>query len=207
VKLVVKVSQLFAVFERSGEWYNTVGTLNMMCLETLFMNMKASSVTIVAVMVFSLSDSILSFLQVNPLQDGTTKFWHKLLRQMLTSCFTFIETYVPQKSIKDFLGCMIILLEAGFRHALEDVRNITVDFWDRVVAPALAKGRTSVPQILMEAREYAAKCGQALNISGIVCDNASDGTSSRLDKGRLLDSVPQVEFALPEETPKVRIMK
>jgi hypothetical protein len=120
--------------------------------------------------------------------------------------FTFIETYLPQKSVKDFLGWMSALLEAGFRHPLEEIRNITGKFWDSVVVPAFAKDNTNVPQVLKEAREnYAEKCGQTPNIFCIVSDNASDSTFSQLDdKGKPLDSAV---FALPEETDKVCIIR
>jgi hypothetical protein len=166
--------------------------------------MKAASVAAAIPMVSSLSDSVLSLLQVNPLQDGTTKFWHESLHRMWKCYFTFIETYLPQKSVKDFLGWMSALLEAGFRHPLEEIRNITVTFWDSIVVPAFAIDSTNVPQVLKEARE---KCGQAQNISCIVSDNASDGTFSQLDdKGKSIDLIPDALFELPEETDKVCII-
>jgi hypothetical protein len=200
VNLVVKVSQLFPEFECTGEWYNTIGALIMSCLETLFKNMKAASVTAAIPMVASLSNSVLSLLQMNPLQDGTTKFWHESLHRMWKCYFTFIETYLPQKSVKNFLGWMTELLEAGFRHPLEEIRNLTINFWDNFIVPACAKDNTDVPQVLMEAREnYAEKCGQTSNIFCVVSDNTSDSTFSQLgDTGR-----PEAMFALPEETDKV----
>ncbi|KDR08759.1 Telomere-associated protein RIF1 [Zootermopsis nevadensis] len=117
--------------------------------------------------------------------------------------FTFIETYLPQKSVKDFLGWMSALLEAGFRHPVEEIRHVTTKFWDNVVIPAFAKDNTNVPQVLKEARKnYSGKSGQIPNIFCIVSDDVSD-TFSQLDaKGKPLDSVPDAIFVLPEETEK-----
>jgi hypothetical protein len=198
MNLVVKVSQLFPAFERSGEWYNTVGMLIMSCLETLLKNLKTASVSAAIPVVSSLSDSVLSVLQASPLQDGTTKFWHESLHRVWRVYFTFIETYLPQKSVKDFLGWMSALLEIGFRHPLQEIQNVTVTFWDNVVVPAFARDNTNVPRVLKEARE---KCRQMSDTSCIVPHSATSQLGAKVEP---LQSVP---FALPEETNKVCIMK
>lgn len=201
MNLVVKVSQLFPAFERSGEWYNTVGILIMSCLETLFKNMKAASVAAAVPVVSNLSDSVLSLLQANPLQDGTAKFWDESLHRVWKCYFTFIETYLHQKSVKDFLGWMSAILEVGFRHPLQEIRNITVTFWDNVVVPAFVIDNTNVPKVLKEAR---GKCGKTPDTSCVV----PHITASQLeDKVEPLGTVPVALFALPEETNKVCIIK
>jgi hypothetical protein len=197
MNLVVKVSQLFPTFERSGEWYNTVGILIMSCLETLFKNMKAAGVAATIPVVSSLSDSVLSLLQANPLQDGTAKFWDESLHRVWKCYFTFIETYFHQKSVKNFRGWMSAILEVGFRHPLQEIRNITVTFWDNILVPAFANDSTNVPKVLKEARE---NCGQTPDAACV----APEITASQLDdKVEPLTTVPIAVFALPEETNKV----
>jgi hypothetical protein len=95
---------------------------------------------------------------------------------------------------------MSALLEVGFRHPLQEIRNTTVTFWDSIVVPAFAKDNTNVPKVLKEARE---KCGQTPDTSCIVPDNT---TSQLGDKIEPLDTVPAAVFALPEETNKVCII-
>jgi hypothetical protein len=198
MNLVVKVCQLFPVFERSGEWYNTVGMLIMSCLETLFKNLKMASVAAAVPVVSSLSDSVLSLLQASPLQDGTAKFWNRSLHRLWKCYFTFIETYLHQKSVKDFLGWMSALLESGFGHPLQEIRNTTVTFWDNIVVPAFAKDNTNVPRALKDARQ---KCGQMTDTS---CTIPQSATSQLGDKVEPSHTVP---FALPEETNKVHVIK
>jgi hypothetical protein len=110
--------------------------------------------------------------------------------------FTLIETYLHQKSVKDFLGWMSAILEVGFRHPLQEIRDVTITFWDNIVVPAFAKDNTNVPKVLKEARE---KCGQTPDTSFIV----PYATASQPgDKFEPLSTVPVAVFALPEETNK-----
>ncbi|KAJ9590429.1 hypothetical protein L9F63_016516 [Diploptera punctata] len=175
MNLIVKMAQLFSMYEHSGEWYNTVGSLVMNCLESLFKNMKDASVAAAVPMVSGLSDSILCLLQATPLQDGTIKFWNESLQRMWKCYFTFIETYVPQKSVKDFLGWMSTLLEVGFMHSDMEIRKVTIEFWDSIVVPAFTLDKTTVPQALKEAREKCIiKTNEMPNLdSDVAVDNSS----------------------------------
>jgi hypothetical protein len=202
LNLVVKVSRMFSVFERAGEWYNTAGTLIMSCLETVFKNMKVGSITAAVPLMSSLSDSVLKLLQVNPLQDGTTKFWHESLHRMWKCYFSFIETFVPQKSVKDFLlSWMSALLEAGFSHPQQAIRDTTVTFWDNIVVPAFAKDNTDAPEVLKEARK---KCEQTRGTSCVMPDSTCNLVD---DKENPCDSISAAVFAFPEETDEVCTVK
>ncbi|XP_069683909.1 serine-rich adhesin for platelets-like [Periplaneta americana] len=204
MNLVVKIAQLFPTFERSGEWYNTAGTLIMSCLETLFKNMKSASVAAAVPMVSTLSDSVLSLLQATPLQDGTIQFWNESLQRMWKCYFTFIETYLPQKSVKDFLGWMSGLLEAGFKHPQEEIRCTAATFWDKIIIPAFAMDNTSVPQALKEAR---AKCqipstsSKSGNSTDTNCKQ-SDEKEKVVEKEKMIEPVDKTVFALPEDLSK-----
>jgi hypothetical protein len=197
INLVVKVSRIFSAFERSGEWYNTAGTLIMSWLETLFKSMNVTSITAAVPVMSSLSDCVLNLIQVNPLQDGTTIFWHESLHRMWRCYFSFIETYTPQKSVKDFLhGWMEVLLQAGFEHPQSEIRGTTVTFWDNIVVPAFAKDKIDAPEFLKEARE---KSKQAQGTFCIV----SDSNCSLVDD----KEKPVAVFAFPEQTEEVCIAK
>lgn len=200
--LVVKVSRMFSGFERSGEWYNTAGTLIMSCLETVFRNMNVTSSTAAVPVMSSLSDCVLNLLQVIPLQDGTTKFWHESLHRMWKCYFSFIETYIPQKTVKDFLlGWMAVLLETGFSHPQQEIRDATLIFWDNIVIPAFAKDNIDAPEGLKKARE---KCLETQDTSCVV----PDSTCSLVDdKEKPHDSLPVEVFAFPEETDEVCTLK
>jgi hypothetical protein len=107
--------------------------------------------------------------------------------------FSFIETYIPQKSVKDFLhGWMEVLLEAGFKHPQQEIRGTTLTFWDNIVVPAFAKDNVDAPEFLKEARE---KCEQAQGTSRVVPDSTC----------RLVDDKekPVAVFAFPEKTDEV----
>lgn len=165
----------------------------MSCLETVFKSMNVTSITAAVPVMSSLSDCVLNLLQVNPLQDGTTKFWHESLHRMWKCYFSFIETYIPQKSVKDFLhGWMEVLLEAGFKHPQQEIRGTTLTFWDNIVVPAFAKDNVDAPEFLKEARE---KCEQAQGTSRVVPDSTC----------RLVDDKekPVAVFAFPEKTDEV----
>ena len=153
MNLIVKISQKFSMFECVGDWYNTVGSQIMNNLESLFKQMKAASVAAAIPIVSGLSDSVLSLLQSKPVQDGTIQFWTDSMQRMWKSYFIFVETYVSQKSVKDFLGWMSALLEAGFQHSDMVIRDVTVKFWDGTLAPAFDMDKTDIPQALKEARE------------------------------------------------------
>jgi len=202
LNLVVKVSRMFSGFEPSGEWYNTAGTLIMSCLETVFKNITVTSITAAVPVMSSLSDCVLHLLQVNPLQDGTTKFWHESLHRLWKCYFSFIETYIPQKSVKDFLlGWMAVLVEAGFAHAQHEISNTTQTFWDNIVLPALAKDSIDAPEVLKEARK---KSEQTKDTSCVV----PDSTCSLVDdKEKPNDSHSEAVFAFPEETAEVCTVK
>jgi len=198
LNLVVKVSRMFSAFQRSGEWYNTAGTLIMSCLETVFKNMTVTSITAAVPVMSSLSDCVLHLLLANPLQDGTTKFWHESLHRTWKCYFSFIETYVPQKSVKDFLlGWMAVLVEAGFNHPQQEIRNTTLTFWDNIVIPAFAKDNIDAPEVLKEARK---KSEQMKDTSCVV----PDSTCSLVDdKEKSSGSHPVAVFVFPEETVEV----
>jgi hypothetical protein len=188
---------MFSGFDRSGEWYNTAGTLIMSCLETVFKNITVTSIAAAVPVISSLSDCVLHLLQVNPLQDGTTKFWHESLHRMWKCYFDFIKTYIPQKSVKDFLfGWMAVLVVAGFKHAQQEIRETTLTFWDNIVIPAFAKDNVDAPEVLKEAREKS----EQTDASSVV----SDGTCSLVDdKEKTSDSHSVAVCAFVEENVEV----
>jgi hypothetical protein len=202
LNLVVKVFHMFSGFERSGEWYNTAGMLIMSCLEMVFKNMTVTSITAAVQLMSRLSDCVLHFLQVNPLQDGTTKFWYESLLRMWKCYFSFIETYIPQKSVKDSLLCwMTVLVEAGFKLPQQEIRHTTITFWENIVVPAFAKDNTDAPEFLKEARR---KSEQTVNTSYVV----RDSTCSLVDyKEKPSDSHSVAVYAFPEETVEVCTVK
>jgi hypothetical protein len=112
--------------------------------------------------------------------------------------FSFIETYVPQKSVKDFLlGWMAVLVEAGFSHPQQEIRDTTLAFWDNIVVPAFAKDNIDAPEVLKEARK---KSGQTADASSVV----PDSTCSLVDDNeKPRDSHSVALFAFPEETVEV----
>jgi hypothetical protein len=115
--------------------------------------------------------------------------------------FSFIETYIPQKSVKDFLlGWMAVLVEAGFTHPQQEIRDTTQTFWDNIVIPAFAKDNIDAPEGLKEARK---KSEQTVNTSRVV----PDSTCSLVDDKEKPDSHSVALFAFPEETVEVCTVK
>ena len=193
---------MFCGFERSGEWYNTVGAHIMSCLETLFKNIKVAGITAALPVMSSLSDSVLNLLQVNPLQDGSTKFWHESLHRMWKCYFNFFETSLHQKSVKDFLlGRMSALLEAGFSHPQQEIRDTTAIFWDNIVVQAFAKYNSEALEVLKEARQ---KCEQT---RGTLCVMPDSTCSLVGDEEKPLDLTSDPVFAFPEATDEVCTVK
>ncbi|PSN48724.1 hypothetical protein C0J52_08796 [Blattella germanica] len=204
MSLIVKVAQMFPTFNRAGEWYNTVGSLLMNCLEALFKNMKAADVAAAVPMVSGLSDSVLTLLQASPLEDGTARFWTESLQRLWKCYFNFIETYLSQKPVKDFLGWMSGLLEAGLKHSDIEIRTLTVGFWDKIVVPAFARDQTNTPRTLKNARDMCVvKETVPENMPTLGDEEAMDETfMTTNNNGISLSSLSGKVFELSNETEK-----
>jgi hypothetical protein len=115
--------------------------------------------------------------------------------------FSFIETYIPQKSVTDFRGWLEVLVEAGFSHPRQEIRDTTVTFWDNIVVPALAKDNIDTPEFLKEARN---KSGRTEDASCVTPDSTCGLVD---DRGKPSDSHSVAVFAFPEETVEVCTVK
>jgi hypothetical protein len=92
---------------------------------------------------------------------------------------------------------MAVLVEAGFSHPQQEIRDTTLAFWDNIVVPAFAKDNIDAPEVLKEARK---KSGQTAGASSVV----PDSTCSLVDDNeKPRDSHSVALFAFPEETVEV----
>jgi hypothetical protein len=92
---------------------------------------------------------------------------------------------------------MVVLVEAGFSHPQQEIRDTTQSFWDKIVVPAFAKDNIDAPEVLQEARK---KSGQTADASSVVPDSTCSLVN---DKEKPRDSHSVALFAFPEETVEV----